>query len=42
MAADGKILQGEVSTDGETDTTDVEGLLMGFLKALLRETEESK
>ena len=40
MAADGKLLQGEVNdapvTPG-TDDSNVEGLLLGFVQALIRE-----
>jgi hypothetical protein len=40
MAADGKLLQGEVNdapvTPG-TDDSNIEGLLLGFVQALIRE-----
>jgi hypothetical protein len=39
MATDTKLVQGEVIEDPETQESDVEALLMGFLQSLLREQE---
>jgi hypothetical protein len=38
MAADGKLLQGEVTEQPEAGAKDAERLLVGFLEALLAES----
>jgi hypothetical protein len=42
MAADGSLLQGEVTEDPFTEERDVERLLAGFLRALLEEQRQEQ
>ncbi len=42
MAADGKLLQGEVTEDPRTEEKNVEQLLADFLRCLLKEQAEAR
>lgn len=42
MAADGKLVQGQISEDPSSEDLQVEQLLLGLLRALVNEQREAK